>query len=258
MRFIRVITLRDTEASSKEAFRKERAPLSSQIWTKIYIGWVKHSSEIQDFVWWIQEYLLIWETTKAVTGHEEIWNWHLYLRSLCKSLYQILEITILFYLHKIPSLTEACPDAEQKEDSASESWAPDLLSFLKHTRQRKLAWYKDQEHCDSNFTSCPPHVSKKKNKATIGSMRENTAPVLPFDWEGRPELEFKSVWQPCVPTNSISYNRDNGHSQLLDCQLAECHIRLESEEKYSQYHKLISFYGKSLRSTQKSQNPCFL
>lgn len=146
----------------------------------------------------------------------------------------------------------------QSKDSASESWAPDLLSFLKHKRQIKLAWYEEQECCDTNFTSCLPHVSEKENKAIIGLIWETLAPALPFNWEGKSELEGKHVWQPWAPTNSINYNQQNGHPQLPDCQLADCHVRLGSEEKHSEHHKLIYFYGNSLRSTKKSQNKCHL
>lgn len=65
MHFIRVITLQEIEASSKQAFRKERAPLSSQVWTygheALYVFHtdMKHTMKIQNFVLWIQEYLLI-------------------------------------------------------------------------------------------------------------------------------------------------------------------------------------------------------
>lgn len=38
--------------------------------------------------------------------------------------------------------------------------------FSKHKRLKKLAWYKEQDHCDFKFTSCPPTVDKK-NKALI-------------------------------------------------------------------------------------------
>lgn len=38
--------------------------------------------------------------------------------------------------------------------------------FSKHKRLKNLAWYKEQEHCDFKFTSCPPNVDKK-NKTFI-------------------------------------------------------------------------------------------
>lgn len=41
-----------------------------------------------------------------------------------------------------------------------------LPLFSKHKRLKKLAWYKEQEHCDFKFTSCAPHVDRK-NEALI-------------------------------------------------------------------------------------------
>lgn len=83
-------------------------------------------------------------------------------------------------------------------------------------------------------------------------MWETLAPALAFSWEGKPELEGKRVWQLRAPTNSINYNQQNGHPQLPDCQLADCHVTLGREEKHSEHYKLICIYGNSLWSTQKS------
>lgn len=146
----------------------------------------------------------------------------------------------------------------QSKDLASEPWAPDFLSFLKHKRQKKSAWYEEQECCDSNFTSYLTHVSETENKAIVGLMWETLAPALPFSWEEKPELEGKRVWQPRAPTNSINYSHQNGHPQLPDCQLADCHVRLGREENTLNTTNLFVSTEIHCGAHKSPQNVCHL
>lgn len=63
MRFIRMITRQEIEASSKEAFWKERASLSSQMRTKIHVGGMNFFRNTG--LLWIQEYTLIQDTIRV-------------------------------------------------------------------------------------------------------------------------------------------------------------------------------------------------
>lgn len=167
MSVIRVITLWETEASSEEDFQKHRVPPPSQIQIKIYTGWVKHSSGLCLVDSRVSSF---WETTRAVTRNEKIWNCHLYLRSLCKSFYQILEITMLLELHKSPSLQKTAL-MQSRRKTQHLSLEHQAFSLFSSTRDEENWLDRESKSTDSNFTYHPPHASKNK-KGTIRLERE--------------------------------------------------------------------------------------
>lgn len=111
-----------------------------------------------------------WETTRAVTRNEKIWNCHLYLRSLCKSFYQILEITMLLELHKSPSLQKTAL-MQSRRKTQHLSLEHQAFSLFSSTRDEENWLDRESKSTDSNFTYHPPRASKNK-KGTIRERRK--------------------------------------------------------------------------------------
>lgn len=66
--------------------------------------------------------------------------------------------------------------------------------------------------CQHYILSSPCKKEGEERSHPCLHMRKSTPP-LPFEWEGKPELEFKWVCQMCVLIN-VNYNSRNGHLRL--------------------------------------------
>lgn len=94
------------------------------------------------------------------------------------------------YLHESPSLSEACPEAQQEADLSSESWAPDFFSFL-NTRGKKT-WLDTKSK--STMTSQLSSPCRQEERSPHCLMWENTGPAPPL-WLGR---EARTAIQMCL------------------------------------------------------------